>query len=88
LYEDFRTAVQRILTAQAGEGGLVPIPVIRRMLAEQVTYEEFDRMLCALQRDGLVHLLTHVDFGQLSDEERRGCVEHPSGIVVYWACWA
>src|SRR5688572_3027707 len=89
LYDEFKAAVREICQpAGSASGALVPIPLLRRTLGDRVGAEEFDAHLCALQRDGLVHLLTHVAFEQLSVEERDACVKHPSGVVAYWACWA
>jgi len=88
LYDDFKTAVREACVPAGSAGGaLVPIPLVRRTLGDRVAAEEFDAHLCALQRDGFVHLLTHVDFDQLSTAERGACVKHPSGVVTYWVCW-
>jgi hypothetical protein len=88
LYEEFKAAVQQILAPQDhAAGGLVPIPAMRRALADRVTGEEFDVFLCALQRDGIVHLLTHVDADRLGDDDRKACLNHPSGVLAYWVCW-
>jgi hypothetical protein len=89
LYEEFKAAVREILAAHTESSpALVPIPFVRRALAERVGAEEFDVMLCTLQRDGLVHLLSHVALESLPDAERSACVRHPSGVVVYWVCGA
>jgi hypothetical protein len=88
LYDDFKAAVRAVcLPAGSAGGTLVPIPEVRRALADRVAAEEFDAHLCALQRDGFVHLLTHVEFDRLPAEERAACLRHPSGVVAYWVCW-
>jgi hypothetical protein len=87
LYEEFKSAMRQILSAHGEAGsGLVPIPLVRRALGDRVGAEEFDVMLCTLQRDGLVHLLSHVALETLPEAERTACVRHPSGVVVYWVC--
>jgi hypothetical protein len=86
LYQEFKTAVQQQLEAPSTGGGLVPIPAIRRALADHVSAAEFDVLLCAMQRDGLVHLLTHVEPERLPPQERDACLVHPSGVVAYWVC--
>ena len=68
-------------------GGLVPIPLVRRALADRITPEEFDAFLIALQRGGFVHLLTHVDAGSLSAEDWNACLNTSSGVLAYWVCW-
>jgi len=89
LYDEFKAAVQQVCAPPgAASGGLVPIPHLRHTLAGRILPEAFDLFLCALQRDGFVHLLTHVDFDQLSEDERAACVRHPSGVIAYWVCWA
>ena len=85
-YDEFKAAVRQILSAHEASPGLVPIPFVRRALADRVGSEEFDVMLCTLQRDGLVHLLSHVALETLPEPERAACVKHPSGTVVYWVC--
>ena len=87
LYDDFRNAVEEYCSAPGAPGRLVPIPALRRALAARVTAEVFDTHLCALQHDGHVHLLTHVQLHSLSEDERRDCLKHPSGLVAYWVCW-
>jgi hypothetical protein len=86
-YEDFRDGVRQVVGAHAGAAGLVPIPLVRKALGDRVSAQQFDALMCALQQDGLVHLLTHVDYDRLSEEEQRACVRHPSGVVAYWVCW-
>jgi hypothetical protein len=86
-YDDFKAAVEQVLSAGAGAGGgLVPIPLVRKVLAPRVAGPEFDAHLCAMQAEGLIHLLTHVGFEELPDAERQECVKHPSGLVAYWVC--
>jgi len=88
LYDEFKAAVRQILDPHGNaSGGLVPIPVVRRALADRITAEEFDAFLCALQRENFVHLLTHVDADHLGDDDRKACVNLPSGAVAYWVCW-
>jgi hypothetical protein len=88
LYHEFKAEVQKILDPHGDPSrGLVPIPVVRHVLAARITAEEFDVFLCALHRDGFVHLLTHVEADQLDDDDRNACLNHPSGVVAYWVCW-
>ena len=87
LYDDFKAAVEQYCSGWSPNGRLVPIPALRRALAARVDGEHFDVLLCALQHDGHVHLLSHVDLHSLPDDERRDCVSHPSGLVAYWVCW-
>jgi hypothetical protein len=85
LYDDFRAAVEQYCSAN-GNGPLVPIPALRRAVADGMPPGTFDAYLHALQADGRVHLLTHVDPTSLSDAERRECLTHPSGALAYWVC--
>ena len=89
LYDEFKTAVQELLNpAGAASSSLFPIPMLRRALRDRIPAEDFDVFLCAMQRDGLVHLLTHVEPEHLSEEEQGASLKHPSGVLAYWACWA
>jgi hypothetical protein len=87
LYDDFKAAVRQVCSSADPAGGLVPIPFVRRALGDRVSAQEFDAFLCALQQEGHVHLLTHVDFDELSAEDRADCLRHPSGVLTYWVCW-
>ena len=89
LYDEFKTAVQQLLNP-TGEASstLFPIPMLRRTLAARISAEEFDVFLCAMQRDGLIHLLTHVEAASLSEDDRAASLQHPSGVLAYWVCWA
>jgi len=86
LYDDFRAAVEQYCGA-TGDGALVPIPALRRSVADGLPPATFDAYLCALQADGHVHLLTHVDPRSLPEAERQECLMHPSGLMAYWVCW-
>jgi len=89
LYDEFKTAVGQLLNPTgAASSSLFPIPMLRRALAARISAEEFDVFLCAMQRDGLVHLLTHVEAERLSEEEHSASLKHPSGVLAYWVCWA
>lgn len=87
-YEEFKTAVRDATGAgDPGASRLFPIPALRRRFAEQVSREEFDSFVLRLHEEGFVHLLSHVDAGRLSPEERADCLRHPSGMLVYWLYW-
>ena len=86
-YEEFKALVREAGEARAAQGGLVPIPDLRRACATQLKRPEFDRMLGALHADGYVHLLSHVDSGMLSDATKAECFHHPSGAYLYWIRW-
>ena len=89
LYDEFKTAVQQLLNpAGAASSSLFPIPMLRRALAPRISAAEFDTFLCAMQRDGLIHLLTHVEAESLSEDDLAASLRHPSGVLAYWVCWA
>ena len=68
------------------QGGLVPIPELRRQ-AVSLDREAFDAFVLSLHREGMVHLLSHVEPDKLSAEVREQCVVHASGTLLYWLRW-
>lgn len=86
-YDEFKALVRRAGEARAAQGGLIPIPELRRECRPQLPRAEFDALLTALHADGHVHLLSHVDSGMLSDSTRADCLQHPSGASLYWIRW-
>jgi hypothetical protein len=86
-YEEFKALVRRAGEARLAQGGLIPIPELRRECRPQIARAEFDGMLTALHAEGHIHLLSHVDSGLLSDSTRADCLHHPSGASLYWIRW-
>jgi hypothetical protein len=86
-YEEFKALVRQAGEARAAEGGLIPIPELRRECRPQLARVEFDAMLTALHAEGHIHLLSHVDGGLLSNSTRADCFHHPSGASLYWIRW-
>jgi hypothetical protein len=86
-YEEFKAFVRQAGEARAAQGGLIPIPDLRRECRPPVPRPEFDAMLTLLHVEGHVHLLSHVDGGMLSESTRAECLRHPSGASLYWIRW-
>jgi hypothetical protein len=86
-YEAFKGAVREASARADAEGHPLSIPELRRELSPYLSRTEFEPLLLRLQRDGRVHLLSHVDSGQLSPAEQIECLRHPSGLLLYWIRW-
>ncbi|HET7747722.1 MAG TPA: hypothetical protein VFM29_10510 [Vicinamibacteria bacterium] len=85
-YDDFRQQVRTLAEERVAQAALIPLPELRQRLAE-CPADVFDRHVLQLQQEGLVHVMTHVDAASLPADVRRGCVTHPSGILLYWIRW-
>jgi hypothetical protein len=84
-YSEFKLLVREAGEKRAAQGGLVPIPELRRLAP--VERREFDAFILAMHREGVVHLLSHVEPDKLSENVREACVAHPSGALLYWLRW-
>jgi len=85
-YEDFKRVVREAGESRVAQGGLVPIPELRRQ-CPSLEHEAFDGFVLTLHREGAIHLLSHVEAHKLSDAIREQCVVHPSGTLLYWLRW-
>ena len=84
-YEEFTALVRDLaqrddLTAH----GLLPIPILRREHGAKLSRAELDAFLLRMHAEGLVHLLSHVEFDSLPPSERREALHLPSGQDLYW----
>lgn len=86
-YDDFRQRVRDMAEERAAQASLIALPELRLRVAEECPADTFDRHVLQLQQDGLVHLMTHVDAASLPADVKKGCVNHPSGILLYWIRW-
>jgi len=86
-YEAFKGAVREASDRADSEGHPLSIPELRRDLARYLSRPEFDQLMMRLHRDGRVHLLSHVDSAQISPSEQMQCLQHPSGLLLYWVRW-
>ena len=85
-YREFKDFVREAGEKRAAQGGLVPIPELRRQCAG-MQRSAFDEYVLTLHREGAIHLLSHVEQDKLSSEVREQCVVHPSGTLLYWLRW-
>ena len=85
-YEEFKHVVREAGERRAAQGGLVPLPELRREVPT-LDHQAFDAYILALHREGAVHLLSHVEPDKLSSEILDQCVSHPSGTLLYWLRW-
>jgi hypothetical protein len=85
-YEAFKHVVREAGERRVAQGGLVPIPELRRQIPA-LDRRAFDDYVLALHREGAVHLLSHVEPDKLSSDVREQCVLHPSGALLYWLRW-
>jgi hypothetical protein len=85
-YEDFKRFVREAGERRVAQGGLVPLPDLRRQVPT-LGREAFDGFVLSLHREGAIHLLSHVEPDKLSADVRDQCVVHPSGTLLYWLRW-
>jgi hypothetical protein len=85
-YETFKHVVREAGERRVAQGGLVPIPELRRQVPA-LDRDAFDAFVLTLHREGAIHLLSHVEPDKLSSEVRQQCVSHPSGALLYWLRW-
>ncbi|PYQ09978.1 MAG: hypothetical protein DMF83_01560 [Acidobacteria bacterium] len=64
--------------------GLLPIPMLRRECAGELTRADVDAFLIQMHGEGTIHLLSHVEFETLPAAERREALHLPSGQDLYW----
>lgn len=84
-YEEFTALVRDLaqrddLTAY----GLLPIPILRRECGAKVSRAQLDAFLLRMSTEGVVHLLSHVEFDNLPGSVRREALHLPSGQDLYW----
>jgi hypothetical protein len=85
-YEEFKHVVREAGERRFAQGGLVPIPELRRQVPA-LDRQAFDAFVLALHREGAIHLLSHVEPDKLSSEVRNQCMVHSSGALLYWLRW-
>lgn len=89
-YEIFKekvwTVSQQLERGGGGRRDVVPIAPLRRALAP-MPHTTFNQHLLRLERNGLVYLIPPEDPAALGDEDRRDCVEHPSGDLRSFILW-
>jgi hypothetical protein len=64
--------------------GLLPIPILRRECAGQLSRADVDAFLMQMHGEGAIHLLSHVEFDTLPAAVRREALHLPSGQDLYW----
>jgi hypothetical protein len=85
-YEAFKHVVREAGERRVAQGGLVPIPELRRQVPA-LDRTSFDDYVLALHREGAIHLLSHVEPDKLASNVREECVVHPTGTLLYWVRW-
>ena len=85
-YEAFKHVVRQAGERRVAQGGLVPIPELRRQVPA-LDRRAFDDYVLALHREGAIHLLSHVEPDKLASDIREQCVVHPTGTLLYWLRW-
>jgi hypothetical protein len=85
-YEEFRDVVRQSAERRSAQGALVPIPELRRDCGalDRATFDDF---VLALHREGLIHLLSHVEPDTLAEDVRQDCLTPPAGPLLYWVRW-
>jgi len=84
-YDEFKVFVRDLaqrddLTAH----GLLSIPTLRRESGGQLSRADVDAFLVQMHGEGVIHLLSHVEFNTLPAAVRRDALHLPSGQELYW----
>lgn len=87
IYEDFKAEVRTASQRGGPSMGLLPIPDLRRSLADRISREEFDGLVMRLHGDGLVHLMSHVEPESLPSDTIADCLCDQTGLLLYWIRW-
>ncbi len=85
-YEDFREVVRTAAEGRLLQGRLVPLPELRRA-CPALDRATFDTYLLRLNREGVVHLLSHVEPDKLPEDVRGECLLPEKGPLLYWVRW-
>jgi hypothetical protein len=84
-YDEFKALVRELsqrddLTMH----GLLPIPTLRRESGTRLARPDFDAFLVQLHGEGVIHLLSHVEFDSLPASVQNEALRLPSGQELYW----
>lgn len=84
-YEEFKALLRNLaLRDDLTTHGLLPIPRLRREFEAELDRAELDAFLMRLHGEGVVHLLSHVEFDALPYSVRHEALHLPSGQNLYW----
>ena len=85
MYDEFKALVCELAARDdLTMHGLLPIPLLRRETGTRIGRAELDAFLLRMHAEGLVHLLSHVEFEKLPPAVRRDMLHLPSGLDLYW----
>jgi hypothetical protein len=85
MYDDFKALVSELAARDdLTTHGLLAIPVLRQQTGTRIGRAELDAFLIRMHGEGLVHLLSHVEFEKLPPADRRDTLHLPSGLDLYW----
>jgi hypothetical protein len=84
-YDEFKALVRELsqrddLTMH----GLLPVPTLRRESGARLARADFDAFLVRLHGEGVIHLLSHVEFDSLPASVQNEALRLPSGQELYW----
>ena len=86
-FDEFKALVRETGESRVRQGSLIPIPELWNRCRAHLSRAEFEQFVAALDAEGLVHILSHVDSDSLSDAARADSVRHPTGTLLYWLRW-
>jgi hypothetical protein len=87
-YDEFKALVRELsLRDDLSTHGLLPIPTLRREAGARVARADFDEFLVRMHGDGVIHLLSHVEFDRLPAAAQHESLRLPSGQELYWIRW-
>jgi hypothetical protein len=64
--------------------GLLPVPTLRRECGPRLARADIDAFLVRLHGEGVIHLLSHVEFDSLPAAVQNEALRLPSGQELYW----
>jgi hypothetical protein len=84
-YDEFKAFVREL--AQRDDlttHGLLAIPTLRRECARRLARADLDAFLVRMHGEGVIHLLSHVEFDSLPAAVQNEALRLPSGQELYW----
>jgi len=87
-YDDFKAFVRNLSQREElAPHGLLAIPILRQECADRLARAEQDSFLVRLHGEGVIHLLSHVEFDDLPEVMQHDALRLPSGQNLYWIRW-
>jgi hypothetical protein len=84
-YDEFKALVRELAQRDdLTKYGLLPIPTLRQECGPPLARADIDAFLVRLHGEGVIHLLSHVEFDSLPAAVQNEALRLPSGQELYW----